>query len=87
MTISKSRAFVKWLLDEIEKSGMTREELARRGGVRASSIAHIVKGDRMVGPDVARGIAKGLGVPQIEVFARAGLIDDVPIARKEKVGA
>jgi transcriptional regulator with XRE-family HTH domain len=84
----KNNLFVKWLLQELESRGWSREELARRAGVQSSSLTHIVNGDRNVGADVARGIAKGLGVPQVEVFTRAGLIDDVPaLKQRERVGA
>lgn len=79
--IVKNDSFVEWLLEELERRGLSREELARRADVSSSTITHIVNGDRNVGAEVARGIARGLGMPQVEVFTRAGLISDAPSRR------
>lgn len=68
--------FVEWLLSELERLQISREELARRSGVGSSAITNIVSRTKNLGEDLAKKLANGLGVPQAEVFRRAGLLDD-----------
>lgn len=76
MSGTTGSSFVQWLLTEISDRGWTREEFARRAEINSSVLTHIVNGDRSVGSDVARQLAKGLGVGQVEIFERAGLINE-----------
>lgn len=71
-----SNPFVDWLLEELRTRDMTREDLARAAGIKSTSITNVVNRQKNLGLDVAKAIARGLGVQQRVVFAIARLIDD-----------
>jgi transcriptional regulator with XRE-family HTH domain len=65
--------FADWLQRELERRGMNPNQLAKASGRGANTIQNILKRERSVGPEVARDIAKALGLPQHVVFLAAGL--------------
>lgn len=75
--------FVEWLLSEIVRLQITREELARRSGVKSSAITNVTSRSKNLGKDLAKKLAAGLGVSQAEVFRQAGLLDD-DVAQNEE---
>ena len=68
--------FADWLVAELAERGWNQEQLARRMGVHPGVVSSIINRVKGVGPDTARKIAGVLGVPQLKVFRKAGLIDD-----------
>src|SRR5688572_12112390 len=66
--------FGNWLLLELEKRGMSQSDLARAGGVSRAAVSEAISGRRKVGKDLAKGIAKGLDLPEEQVFREAGLL-------------
>jgi len=64
----------KFIVAQREKQGISLNELARRAGVDPSSVSHIERGETS-NPPVAtlRALAKGLGIPVAEIYAKAGV--------------
>ena len=64
----------KFIVAQREKQGISLKELSRRSGVDPASVSHIERGTTS-NPPVAtlRGLAKGLGIPVAEVYAKAGV--------------
>lgn len=76
-TTDPANPFADWLLNELEERGWDRETLAREAGLsRSSGINNVITRVKNLGPDLARAIAKGLGIKQRVVFVMARLIDD-----------
>lgn len=75
-TKDPSNPFVEWLLSELKRLDINREELARRSGVKSSAITNVTSRTKNLGKDLAKKLAEGLGVPQHELFRAAGLLDD-----------
>lgn len=61
-------------------------ELARRCGTSPSVLWNAVKGDRGLGADLARRMARALGMSQVDVFRVAGLLDEPELAHNELAG-
>lgn len=78
--------FVEWLLGELDERGWSREDLARKAGIKSTGITNIVNRNKNLGPDLARAIANALGVKQRILFTIARIIDDEgeDDARQEK---
>jgi transcriptional regulator with XRE-family HTH domain len=68
------KTFAEWLLAEIEKSGLSNSEIARRAGVSHARISQILGGDPP-GKSFLQKIGGVLGKSRSEVFRAAGLID------------
>lgn len=64
----------KFVVAQRERQGVSVNELARRSGVDPTSVSRIERGE-IINPPVTtlRGLAKGLGVPVAEVYAKAGV--------------
>lgn len=69
--------FSDWLEKELKQRDWSRADLARAMCVDTAVVSNIMNGVRGVGTDSCRAISRALGVPQLEVFTRAGLIDRV----------
>ena len=76
MTISEH--FGNWVLVELEKRGAKQADLARATGLSTAYIANMVNNQKGVSPDTCRKIASYLGVPELEVLRRAGIITTRP---------
>ena len=75
--------FGPWLTDILHRKGWSQSELARRAGINQVTVSRIVSEGRGVGPAVARKIARTLGLPEAEVYERAGLLEGVPQGDRE----
>lgn len=70
--------FSDWLLAEMEGRDFTQADIARKGGVSAPQISHILSGERQPGPKVVKAIARALEIPETEVLIQAGLMSRPP---------
>jgi transcriptional regulator with XRE-family HTH domain len=70
--------FTDWLQKEIEQRGWTVAELARRAEVAHGTINNVMSGMRNPGLDLCCALAHALGVPEVEVLWRAGLLRERP---------
>ena len=85
-TTDTDNPFVDWLLAQISSRGWTSAELAKRMDMNQGNLSNILTRKVNLGPDVARRMADALGVPQIELFAVAKLIDQ-PISPRNAAEA
>lgn len=76
------KTFDEWILDELRKREWTPATLAKKSGINAGSLSHILNGSRNPGPDSCIAIADAFGVPREEVFRVVGWLK--PIPREEK---
>jgi len=75
--------FNEWLLQEIERSGLSNSEIARRGGISHARISQVLAGQNP-GADFCIGIARGLGLIPEDVLRRAGILPPLPPAVAEE---
>ncbi|MHB9130377.1 MAG: helix-turn-helix domain-containing protein [Armatimonadota bacterium] len=68
------QAFATWLQEQLTQRGWDQAELARRSGVTTAHISNIMAGERNVGAQVSRKIARALHLPPEQVFRQAGLL-------------
>lgn len=66
--------FIEWLKAEMEKRDWSQNELARRAGVTSGHMSLVMTGMREPGPELCRGLARALGIPETVVFVEAGLM-------------
>lgn len=71
--------FATWLTTEIDNRGWTNSELARRAGMRQSTISMLISGHNKPGLDVCIGIAKAFRISPEEVLRRSGLIPQISV--------
>jgi transcriptional regulator with XRE-family HTH domain len=71
-------SFATWLQVEIKKRDWSPSDLARQAKKDIATISRVLNGDRQAGDDVCRAIADALGLPQWQVFLRAGLLTEAP---------
>jgi transcriptional regulator with XRE-family HTH domain len=76
--IPHNNDFGLWLAHEIEIRGWSQREFARRAGVSRITISELVTGKRLPGMSAAKRIADELGVRDVDVLRRAGLLDPSP---------
>ena len=69
--------FARWLQEQLNTTGMTQAELARKSGVTRAAINGILTGIRGPGPDLCSAIASALGYSPEHVFRVAGLLPKV----------
>jgi len=65
--------FQDWLRTELQRSGMSYREVARKGGISGPRISQVLNGENP-GTDFCVGIARGLGLPPDVVLQRAGIL-------------
>jgi transcriptional regulator with XRE-family HTH domain len=70
--------FSDWLIDQLEAQQWSYRQLAQQAGITRSAISRVITGQNDPGPDFCNGIARALGIPPVEVFYRAGLLDPPP---------
>ena len=68
--------FAEWLADELQKRRWLPQTLAEEAGVSPTSISNVLNRKRSAGPELLRAIAKALDVSQVEIFIKAGLLDE-----------
>lgn len=71
--------FLQWLM---EQTSLSQVELAQRLGISASLVSRLVSGERRLTLGMLRQIAHVFGLPQTEVFQRAGVLQE-PILVEE----
>jgi transcriptional regulator with XRE-family HTH domain len=71
--------FLQWLM---EQTSLSQVELAQRLGISASLVSRLVRGERRLTLGMLRQIAHVFGLPQTEVFQRAGVLQE-PVLVKE----
>jgi transcriptional regulator with XRE-family HTH domain len=77
-SLMNSTEFASWLQNEMNERGWNNSELARRAGVSRGAIGNVLRGDRGVGKDIGRGIAKALNLPPEEIYR---MVDILPPSR------
>jgi transcriptional regulator with XRE-family HTH domain len=65
--------FADWLLNEMQRRGLSQSELARKAGLAQATISYVLSGERNPGSEFCLGVAKALNIPPEIVFQRAGL--------------
>lgn len=70
--------FGEWIQSMIDERGWSQSELARRAGTTSTTVSRIISKERLPGVEFCRGVAKALGMRDIEVLQRAGLADPEP---------
>ena len=63
-----------WINSELDQRGWSRSEAARRGGFSSSTLDKVIGGFSRPGPVLCRGIARAFGLPDDEVFRKAGIL-------------
>lgn len=76
--LNMDTSFGEWLNQELELRGWSQSEAARRGGVAPSTIQQVVSGTTQPGPKLCKAVARAFGMPEEEVFRRAGLLPMPP---------
>lgn len=71
-----TKTFAEWLSDEIQASGLSNSEVARRAGVSHARVSQVLSGDTP-GNSFLQKIAKVFNKSRSEVFRAAGLVDRV----------
>jgi transcriptional regulator with XRE-family HTH domain len=71
--------FSEWLTQELESRKLGISDLARIAHVTRGAIGNVLRGERNPGPELCTAIARGLHLPQEEVFRRAGLLLSAPV--------
>lgn len=66
--------FSMWINSELDQRGWSRSEAARRGGFSSSTLDKVIGGFSRPGPVLCRGIARAFGLPDDEVFRKAGIL-------------
>lgn len=70
--VKKSEEFGSWIVQELERLGWSRSELARRANFSPSRVDQVVNGIGDPGDKFCRGVARAFGLPVEEVLRRAG---------------
>ena len=73
--------FLQWLM---EQTHVTQVDLAGRLGISASLVSRLVRGERRLTLSMLRNIADVFGLPEAEVFTRAGVLQQ-PLLMEESV--
>jgi len=66
--------FSSWLTQELEAHGWNVPEFARRAEIEASTVWHIIRGERGIGLNSCIGIARALKIPPETVLVKAGFL-------------
>jgi len=77
-TVTMSEPFVTWLTNEIKDRGWSDSELARRAGLRPSTLSMLISGRNQPGRKLCIGVAHALGIPEEFVFRKAGFLTPLP---------
>lgn len=76
--VTLEKDFVTWLIEEVERRGWNNSEFARRIGVSPSNVHIFVSRKRNPTWDFCVGVARAFGLPEDDVFRRAGLLPSLP---------
>jgi transcriptional regulator with XRE-family HTH domain len=70
--------FSLWLQNEMNQRGWSQSDLARAAETNPGTISNLLNDLRRPGDEICRSIARAFGIPQWEVFMKAGLLTDPP---------
>jgi hypothetical protein len=70
--------FPAWLERQLAERGWLPYHLAKKSGLGASTILNLLSGERKLGPDAGRAMAKALELPEHVVFLAGGLLTEAP---------
>lgn len=70
--------FSEWLVKELNKSGWTQSELARKANVSRTAISDVISNKHSAGSELCSAIARALNLPPETVFRAAGLLPPAP---------
>lgn len=71
--------FPEWLQSELDNREWTQADLARKAELSRTVISRVMNGERLPGIDFCKGVARALGLRDIDVMRRAGLADPEPV--------
>lgn len=77
--------FSEWLKRELDRRNMKPFHLAKKAQLNASTILHLLAGERALGAEGARAIAAALDVPQAVVFLAAGILTEPITVEGEEI--
>ena len=66
--------FTSWLRQEMQERGMSQADLARKSGLTTAAISNLVNGNRNLGEEAGRAIARAFDIPAETIFRMAGLL-------------
>jgi transcriptional regulator with XRE-family HTH domain len=66
----------RWVIEQLDKSGWSMRELARRASIDPSTISKVLSGEENPGPKFYQGVARAFGVTleSVERLDRDGII-------------
>lgn len=73
--------FPEWLQGILTERGIGIRELSRMSGMSPAAISNVLNRNRGVGAEFCQAIARALRIPTLEVFEKAGLLND-PFSRR-----
>lgn len=75
MPVVTTTDFSAWLTKMMADKGLSNNDLARLADISGASVWSLLNETRKPGTDVAKALARALGVSQVRVFVEAGLLD------------
>lgn len=76
--------FGEWLKEELENRGISQYAFGKMIGVTSTHINHLINNRRKPSADMLESIARGLHLPQEEVFRRAGILPPISPKSEQK---
>jgi len=76
--------FGEWLNEELKKRGLSQYAFGKMIDVTPTHINHLINGRRKPSAEMLEAIAKGLKLPQEEVYRKAGILPQVPPKSEQK---
>ena len=73
-----------WLRKKIKETGKTQAEVSSLIGVEQPQLSRILSGERGASIQVLKALARVLNIPDEQVFAKAGVMDEKP-ERNQKI--
>jgi transcriptional regulator with XRE-family HTH domain len=74
-----------WIDEQMRLLGINKAELARRGGFDAAALTNVQSGRRKVGRRLAQSIARGLGIEDVVVWRKFGLMEESEKSDEEAI--
>jgi len=76
--------FGEWLNEELKKRGLSQYAFGKMIDVPPTHINHLINGRRKPSAEMLETIAKGLKLPQEEIYRRAGILPQAPPKSEQK---
>jgi transcriptional regulator with XRE-family HTH domain len=84
MLTMENEEFTDWLDQEVHARGWTFRELGRRADLSSGAISKVMTGAVNPTWEFCAKIARGLEMPEVEVFRRAGLLPPLAESRRQE---